>query len=144
MQIQERSEADILARAPIKVQFGGKEYDVQVLTILKARKWREQLADVAKDIAGKLSGDTNGIDGAFFSGLAAGFLQFPEKIADLIFSYAPDLPRQEIEESATEEELALAFSQIMKVAFPFVRQLALVNTVLSTAQSLSPSAKFTN
>jgi hypothetical protein len=43
---------------------------------------------------------------------------------------APDFPRGEILQSATEEQIASAFSQIMAVAFPFVPQLGMVTNLL--------------
>lgn len=141
----ERTEADILACAPIKVRLGKTDHDVPVLTILKARKWREQFVEELKTISGALGAETQGADDAFFGGLAAGWLQFPEKIADLVFAYAGEsLKREEIEETATEEELVAAFAQITKVAFPFLRQLAAVNQVLGTAATLSQSRKSVN
>lgn len=140
---QERTEEQILAREPIKIQLGGTEYEAQVLTILKARKWREQLINEAKAIAGTLTGETNGRDQAFFVGLGTAFLGFPEKMADLIFLYSPELPKDEILETATEEELCVAFSAIMKVAFPFTRQLSMMSSIFQLGASLSPSERST-
>lgn len=141
---QERTEEQILARAPIILQFGGQSYEVPVLTILKARQWREKLIAEAKEIAGALNGDTNGRDESFFIGLGTVFLGFPEKMADLVFAYGPELPANDILESATEEELGIAFAQIMKVAFPFSRQLSLMNSIFQVGASLSASGKSTN
>lgn len=141
----ERTEDQILARAPLELQLGGKKYEVQVLTILKARAWRTRLIEEAKAVAGALFGKTNGHDDAFFAGLGTAFIAFPEKMAELVFTYAAGiLPEEEILANATEEELAVAFSQIMKVAFPFSRQLSLMSSVLQMGATLSASPKSTN
>lgn len=140
----ERTEEQILARAPITLKLGGKDYDTPVLTILKARTWRANMIEQAKEIASSLGSNTNGRDDAFFVGLGTVFLGFPEKMADLVFEYAPGLPKDEILENATEEELGIAFGDIMKVAFPFGRQLSLMKTVFQMGANLSASGKSTS
>jgi hypothetical protein len=141
---EERTEEQILSREPILVFFGGKSYEVPILTILKGRKWREQVISSGQEIAGKLTGETNGRDATFFVGLATVLLGFPEKLADLVFAYAPGLPKDEILENGTDEEIAIAFSSIMKVAFPFSRQISMMGSILQAGQSLSASAKSTS
>jgi hypothetical protein len=136
--MSDRTEEQILARAPIGLQFGGKKYEAPILTILKARKWRETLINDAKEIAGSLTSETNGRDESFFVGLGTVFLGFPEKMADLVFAYAPDSRKKKLEQ-ATEEELGVAFAAIMKVAFPFSRQLSLMTSIFQMGASL-PSA----
>lgn len=59
--------------------------------------------------------------GAFLKLLAAGAPPLPE---------APDFPRADILATATEEQIAGAFSAIMSVAFPFTPQLATVRNLL--------------
>lgn len=137
----ERTEAEMLAHAPIKAQFGGKPYEIQVLTILKARKWREKMFESAKEAIGSLATPAADME-TVFSGLSTALFQFPEKVAELIFAYDPALPSDEILEIATEEDLSVAFSQIMKVAFPFGPMLKAMGTVMQMASSAS--AKYTN
>jgi hypothetical protein len=130
-----RSESDILTKAPIKVTLGSKEYDIPVLTIKKQREWREQMSREMQDIVGALapSFDPQKTSSAFSAGLAVALTKFPEKLADLVFSYAPELPREEIMETATEEQISIAFSKIMRVSFPFLAHLQTVRSVIQAS-----------
>lgn len=127
-----RSESDILARAPIKVKFGEVVYDIQPLTILKARAWRtllnESLGGIVQNFKGPV-GSTQDIS----SGLTLALLDVPEKLVDLVFSYAPDLPKEKILAVALEEEMVIAFSAIMQVAFPFLAQLGKVTEIVKSS-----------
>ena len=62
----------------------------------------------------------------------------PDAIVDLVFDYARDLKRDEIEACATDAEISVAFTQILEVAFPLARSLAEAVKVLS-AKPLSSS-----
>lgn len=137
-----RSEEDILGQLPITIKFGEAEYKVKPLRILKARKWRESLIESVKEISGTLQQDAS-TNPVFIQGLAFIFLQFPTKMADLVFSYAPDLPRETIENDATEEQLARAFGQIVQIAFPFVGELRAMTQTLNIASSFPVLAKST-
>jgi len=44
-------------------------------------------------------------------------------VANLFFGYAKDLDREDIENVATDAELARAFDQVMAVGFPLVKAL---------------------
>lgn len=143
MAVAERTDEQKLSMAPIEVQFGGKSYKLPVRRILKARAWREEFIKSISDIASELQGNVASLDN-FVGGFAFAFLRFPEKLADLVFAYAPDLDRKLIEDEATEEELTLAFSSIMQVAFPFASALSMAMQVMKTAAIPSPSARPTN
>ena len=125
MALKERTDDDKLSIAPIRVQFGGKPYEIPILKILNARSWREKFIATVAGMVGELGGEVTNIEN-FLGGFAFAFLRFPEKLADLVFAYDVTLPRAVIETDATEEELALAFSQIMLVAFPFASALTMV------------------
>lgn len=143
MAVAERTDDQKLSMAPIKVQFGGKEYEIPVRKILNARQWREQFIQSISDIAVELKGGVTSVDN-FVGGFAFAFLRFPEKLADLVFAYAPDLDRKLIEAEATEEELTLAFQNIMQVAFPFASALSMAMQVMKTAAIPSPLARPTS
>lgn len=147
MAVKDRTDDEKLAIAPIKVQLGGKEYNIPVRRILAARKWREEFIEAVSSMGTSMLNNVTSVT-SFVGGFAFAFLRFPEKIADLVFSYDPSLPRDVIEgegpDAASEEELALAFGAIMKVAFPFLSELSMVNQVLRTAEIQSPSARPTN
>ena len=131
---QERTEQQILGKEPLKVTFGAEQYELPILAITPMRKWREQVVESAREI-GEL--------GVSLTGLGAAFVAFPEKITELVFAYAPKLPKEKLLGEATEEQFALAFSEIASVAFPCRGQLSLMKA-LAMIQSLSPSEKSTN
>lgn len=62
--------------------------------------------------------------------------QFLQRLADGALTEAPDFPRAEILATATEEQIASAFSAVMAVAFPFAPQLATARNLLKATESL--------
>lgn len=142
--LKPRTDEDILAHR-IKLQFGQKTYEIKVLTILKAETWKEKyitsLHEVAKAMDVRVPSDAIGteiISKAISTSLNATMLSSPKRLRELVFAYAPELPQDEILETATEEEMARAFSQIMQAALPFLAELGatykLANTTLSLLQ----------
>lgn len=141
--IPERTDDEKLAISPIKIKLGEKDYELKVRRILQAREWREQLMRSLSEILAQMNPELTSIE-SFVGGVGVMYLRFPEKVAELVFSYDPALDRAAAEAEATEEQLAVAFSSILKVAFPFVSELSMVNQVLKTAAILSPSARPTS
>lgn len=136
-EIPRRTDEQILARAPIVAKLGEKEYSIKILRITAAQKWREHLIDSVKEITEQMRAET-GSDHAFLTGLGYTLLQFPEKMTELIFSYAPDLNKEEIMHEttgATEEQIARVFGQIVAVAFPFRGELQMITQVLGMTSS---------
>jgi hypothetical protein len=132
-----RTEDDILSRAPVVVKLGGKDYSIPLLAVMAQREWRQRLF---AELAPLLEAFNFSVDGkSMATGLTAALLKFPEKLCDMIFAYAPDLPKEEILEKATEEQIASAFSSIMGVAFPFLPQLGMVTQLLRSVPTASPT-----
>lgn len=127
-----RSEADILAKAPLTLRFGKTDYEVPVLTIKKAEAWRKRLVEAVKTVVDvhKTECTTNDV---FTQGLAYFFLEMPGTLLDLVCAYAPSLPREVIEEEATDEQLATAIGQVVSIAFPFAAQVATISSVMGMA-----------
>jgi hypothetical protein len=127
-----RTEDQILSQAPLEVTLGSEKYQIKVLTILKQQAWRKSLS---AEFSSMLNGYSESADQQRVShGLAVALTDFPEKIAELVFSYAPYLPKDKILDEATEEQLAAAFSVIMSVAFPFLAQLGTVTQLVRGLQ----------
>jgi len=128
-----RTEDEILARSPIKTRLGEKDYDISPLAVMPQREWRKNLF---AELAPILESFNFRVDSkSMAEGLTAALLTFPEKLCELVFAYAPDLPKDEILAQATEEQIAVAFSAIMAVAFPFIPQLGMVTNLLRSANS---------
>lgn len=118
---EKRTEEQIITQAPIMVSFGGKKYELKLLVIKESREWRRQFAAVL----GGLPLFVNAIDTTehFQQVINGMFLDVPDKVVDLIFAYAKDLPRDEIEAVATDVEMSVAFERIIEVAFPLSRSM---------------------
>ena len=140
-----RSESDIL-RKVITLKFGGKEYEVPVLRMVASAKWRKEWFEKSELASPKSSivedvTDKESVRKALGNALLGSLIEFPEKIPDLVFSYAPSLPREEIMEVAYDEEFATAVTAIWEVAFtPFLTLLGTVNMMLKGTASRSASS----
>lgn len=135
--MKQRSEQDILAKAPVVVRLGDDDYPIKPLPSIPSQQWREKLVGVLH--ATVMANDKQlpeGVDVSAWlkdqlaSSISLTLARSPEKLAQLIFEYAPDLPKDKILENATDEQLNLAFSQIMQIAFPFFQTLAVMTTLL--------------
>lgn len=128
-----RTEAQIISQAPIKLTFGEKVFDVKPLRMGKNLEWKEKLTNEFGDII-KTFEEPAGVNN-LLSGLTLALMRMPEKLAKLVFEYAPYLPKNEIMELATDEQLSQAFSEIMQVAYPFLAQLGMIRQVVAIEQS---------
>jgi len=104
------------------VQFGDKNYQIKPLTVLLSREWKKKLVDVFKSTLPGLQETKSGRSLESLTIAAAtspAFVDLPSQITELIFAYAPELPREEILESVLESQLMGAFHKIMQEAFPY-------------------------
>lgn len=122
----QRTEEQKITQAPIEVTLGTTVYPIKPLNILKARKWRILL----NEKLGAISDSFQQKQGLISTGLAQALTQFPDKLAELMFAYAPELPSDKILDEATEEQIADAFQAIMVVAYPFLMPLMMVTKVM--------------
>jgi hypothetical protein len=122
MEETKRTEEDKIFQNEILVILGGKEYKIKPLVITQSRKWRATFAKILGDLP-QYMGITTDTPDKFEGAIKAILVAMPDKIVDLVFDYAPELNREEIENSTTEAEMAKAFEQIAEVAFPFVKSL---------------------
>lgn len=117
-----RSEEDKLVQASLKIVLGGKEYEVRPLVIRDSRAWRAQFAKLIGALPGYANVTTDTPD-QFGVAMEAMLVAMPDQVTDLVFAYAKDLNRDEIESLATDAEIAKAFEQIVEVAFPLARSM---------------------
>ena len=132
-----RSETDKLAMVGITARFGTEDYDLPVLRTIKMREWRAKLVKSLGPTFASFGikvaeAGSAGVEG----GIVAELLNFPERVADLLFEYSPDLPKDKILEESTEEQLVAAFMEIMPIAFPFLGASAMVKAIVQ--KELSP------
>lgn len=117
-----RTEEDKLFKAPLIVILGGKEYEIKLLVIRKARTWRKKLAKLLSTFP-KYADVSTDNPKEFAESMKVLLAEMPDEMADLFFEYAHELNREEIEDTATEVELADAISKLMSVAFPLLQSL---------------------
>ena len=119
MSPKKRTEEEILTQTGgIKVRLGGKEYILPLLVIRKAKLFRQHIAELSSELA-RLAQVSSDNPSEFEAGIKTIMFTMPDKVLDLFFEYAGDnLDRETIENTATEAELADAFGEVMKQAFP--------------------------
>jgi hypothetical protein len=132
-----RSESDKLSMAPIKVKFGETAYEIKLLRTMAQREWRTKLTQELDPVLKNLQITTSDAK-VLSSGLVSALAQFPEKLADLLFAYDQNLPKEKILEESTEEQIAAAFAEVMQVAYPFLGQLGMVTAMLRSEAVPSP------
>lgn len=138
-----RTEEEKTTQAPLRFQLGETEYAVKPLPVLKSREWRRQVEQILGPMAAQVQPVE--IGGRFtLAGLPGVIALFPEKVCDLVFCYAPDLPKETILNEATEEQISLAFAQLWEIAFAnFLPQMATAKLMLNSPVA-PPSANSLN
>jgi hypothetical protein len=131
-----RTEEEKVTQAPLILILGGIEREVRPLVIRDSRAWR---AKVAKLIGGlpQYAKATSDDPDQFKTAIDGMMSAMPDSIVDLVFDYARELDREEIEGIATDTEISIAFTRILEVAFPLARSLAEAVKVLSAKPSSS-------
>ena len=118
--VKERTEEQKLAQSPLTVMLGGVEHTVNLLVIKESRIWRQKVVKVWASLPGHLQANSDKPQ-EFEAALSALLVEMPDVVVDLFFEYAKDLNRGEIENIATDAEMAKAFQEITKVAFPLAQ-----------------------
>lgn len=121
----ERTEEQKVAQAPIVVVLGGKEYQVAPLVIRDARIWRAKVIKLIAPVPQLVSTKIDTPDD-FSKHLTEMLVAIPDQVIDVFFEYAKDLDREEIESIATERDMAQAFLEVVKVAFPLAESAPMV------------------
>lgn len=121
--MKNRTEEQIITQAPITVKLGDQEYQLKPLRLQKQWAWRKQFLDLLDTIFTTKKMESEDVVAVLKTGVGGLLRQYPEKVIDLIFSFAPDLPKDKIMEEATEEQLLLCFNEIYALAvLPIVAQ----------------------
>jgi len=113
-----RSDADRMAGVPLEVKLGEKTYKIKPLPIKASREWRGNLDARIPGLRQKLeNGDVD--PRTLVTSAMALIGDFSDSAFALLMAYAPELPEQEIIETATDEQVAFAFGEVLLMAFPF-------------------------
>lgn len=104
---------------------GGKQYPIKPLTVGQGTRWRAKVVPMLLEITGTMDASLSDP-----SALKDAILNAPEKLAEVVFSYSPELPREEIMEASTEQEMSEAFNQVMICAFrPLLSMAGMVKSI---------------
>ena len=136
---KERSEDDVITHAPVSIRLGGETYDVKPLTLLKSSAWRKQFVGVINEITQNTTVNVS-TSQDLSNGLMVLLFTFPERVQELLFAYSPELEskKEHITEHATDEEMVVAMSRIMVVAFPFIGLLTTMRAAAGAANGTTP------
>jgi len=107
------------------VMLGGKEYKVAPLVIKYSRPWRKRVIELVSGLPKYMKVTTDNPE-AFAEAIKVMMVDSQNEIIDLFFEYARDLDRNEIEDIATEAQIAVAFEVVMNLAFPLSETLPAV------------------
>jgi len=118
--VEKRTEEQIVAQAGIEVILGGKPYSIAPLVIRDSREWRRKVISLIAPIP-EMTKKTTDTPEDFEQALTTLLVSMPDQVIDLFFEYAKDLPREKIESSATDAEIAQAFKEVIAVAFPLAQ-----------------------
>ncbi len=113
------------------VTLGKKEYKIEQLPIKQSREVRHKFSDFLSPAIDALNNapQTNLTDYSALTGIITiakdVLIEYSDTALDLVCEYAPNIAadRERIEETATDEEALNAFSEVIKLLFPFGKQL---------------------
>jgi len=111
----------------ITVTLGGQSYQVNQLPIKAAREWRTEFQKPFEEIALALSGAgsielTDGKNlGGLLDTLRGVLLRSPDTLLEMLYAYSPLLKADSarIEAEAFDDEVMLAFVEVLRLAYPF-------------------------
>lgn len=134
----ERTDDQKLFHDPIVVEFAGKKYEIKPLPMKYSRAWRQKVHALITEYP-KATKTSEGKPEEFGKAIENLMVTMPDALVDLFFDYAKDLPRDEIEESGTDNEFLVAWGQVMEIGFPLLR--GLVKTIGALAPPTTPKKK---
>jgi hypothetical protein len=111
----------------ITVELAGQTYSIEALPIRQSKQWREKLAGPFSELTAILGGAaeinlTSGKDiAALVQTLSGTLIGSLDLLLDLLFDYAPTLEadRERIEAQAFDDEALHAFTEVLKLVYPF-------------------------
>jgi len=121
----DRTDEQKMFQEPTKVMLGGREFGVNPLVIKYSRPWRKRVIELVSGLPKYMKVTTDNPE-AFAEAIKVMMVDSQDEIIDLFFEYARDLDRNEIEDIATEAEIAVAFEVVMNLAFPLSETLPAV------------------
>ena len=142
-----------------KVNLAGRTYTIESLKFKAERAWRKkydapignlisaisnvkELSGKEYDKAGDLMKEVGTVLLAHANDLIKALLDSPDILFDAICDYSPALAadRTFIEENAYQDEIARAFVEVLKIAYPFGSLLGIATSLGSQERQTSPNS----
>src|SRR4030043_261913 len=98
-----RTEEQKILQEPVTVTFGGREFEIKPLPLIKATPWRKKFIELTKEMSALASVTSDSEE--FLNALADILTEKPDALVDLFFEYVPYLNREEIENVASSNEM---------------------------------------
>lgn len=143
----------------IQVNLGGRQYTIESLKFRAERAWRKKYDVTINELIGavskvkELSSKEFDTTGGLFKeigmvllshadDLIRALLNSPDILLEAICDYSPVLSadREFIEENAYQDEIAAAFVEVLKIAYPFGSLLGIVTSLGSVEKQTSPNS----
>jgi hypothetical protein len=120
MNVTGSTEDEIVTQMPKEITLGDKKYKLKPLTLRKAMEWRAQYGPELSRIMASYGAKADSTEE-----FMAAFINSAELMANAVFAYMPELPKEKILDTCTEQEMFGAFAAVMGVAFgPFLGEVA--------------------
>lgn len=135
--MEERTQTDKIIGASITVTLGGAEYNIRPLPVRPNREWLRKYRRMIEENGARAGIKFDAENYSEFSAAMADIMTGGDfdRIADLFFEYAQDLPREQIEESASSIEVLNAFSELLLLANPMLAMTAASELAKQSAKS---------
>lgn len=104
------------------VWLGGVEVELHPKPYGQTTRWRAKVKDLFRDAIESI-GQNYETDGGFIAAITPDFLEGPEKMFEALKAWEPGLDWEQIEETATDEEILTAFWEVAQMAYPLFRSL---------------------
>jgi len=147
----------------IHVELAGKTYEIESLKFKAERAWRKKYDAPITDLINAIS-HVRSLSGQEFNkpadlfkeigsvllthanDLIKALLDSPDTLFEAICDYSPALAadRQFIEENAYQDDIAKAFVEVLKIAYPFGSLLGMVTSLGSLEKQTSPNSPSPN
>lgn len=131
-----RTDTQKLNREPVIVVIAGNEYKNHPQSYKHSRAWKGKAKPTVEQFGSLFKTNFNDTASAF-DALREFLFETFDQMIDLCFEYDPSLPKDEIVEAATEDELFEFILKTMEVAFPLVKRLGMTPANLAKAQSMT-------
>jgi len=153
--MQRRDVQDAVSHSALVMKFGDKDYKIEPLRRRDSREWKKKVAEVTAQIVGHMSPEppenatgeqlNSWLKNSFSGEVLFALASHPDSIAELLKAYAPLVITEEVLDDATQEQIHIAYGQIMAVEHPFFTTVGALKEMMTAGNlSTSPAPRFTN